>query len=383
MWFAEAIAATAIGWQIYAIRHQALDLALVGLIAFIPQFALAIPAGLLADRLDRRIVAMATGVCALGASLLFLLLALQRSQSIAAYFSVLAFYAVADALATPAVRAMLPSLVSSGQFVRASALMSSLSGFVAIAGPAVAGLLIAIDPWLAFAAVAFLQLGMLVAFFFVNARPHDVLHEESLWESVVGGFRFMIDRKIILGAISLDLFAVLFGGATALLPIYATQILHVGATGYGLLRAAPSLGAALVGVWLVRHPIARDGARWLFWCVAGFGVSTIVFGLSRTMPLSLLALVGTGGFDMVSVVIRNALTQLGVPEAMRGRIGAFENVFIGASNQLGTFESGLVAQWFGPVTSVVFGGIGTIVVVVMWTVLFPALRRFDHLDVSG
>ena len=175
----------------------------------------------------------------------------------------------------------------------------------------------------------------------------------------------------------------LFGGATALLPIYATQILHVGATGYGMLRAAPAIGAAVVGLWLIRHPIQRNGARWLFWCIAGFGVATIVFGLSRNMPLSLVALAGTGGFDMVSVVIRNALTQLGVPEFMRGRVGAFENIFIGASNQLGTFESGMVAAWLGAVPSVVLGGCATIAVVVLWVGLFPALRKFDYLDLSS
>jgi hypothetical protein len=257
--------------------------------------------------------------------------------------------------------------------------MQSVSELAAIAGPAFAGLMIAFDAWLAFAVTAALQLAMIVAYFFLDPRG-NAPHGESLWASVVGGFRFIIDQKIILGAISLDLFAVLFGGATALLPIYATQILHVGATGYGLLRAAPSVGAALVATWLIRHPIHRDGARWLFWCVAGFGVSTVVFGLSRYLALSLLALAGTGGFDMVSVVIRTALTQLGVPEMMRGRIGAVENVFIGASNQLGTFESGLVAQWFGPVFSVVFGGVATIAVVVLWLGLFPALRRFDRLE---
>ncbi|HTV74397.1 MAG TPA: MFS transporter [Candidatus Acidoferrales bacterium] len=379
-WFAEAIANTAIAWQIYAIRHQALDLALVGLVAFIPQLLLAIPAGLIADRLDRRAVVIVMGAGALAGSLLFLMLALQRSHSVAAYLGVLLLYSVADALSVPALRAMLPSLVHGAQYLRATAMISAVSEFGAIAGPAIAGMLIAIAPWLAFGIAAILQLATIAAFFFVGSHARSAPPEESLWASAIGGFRYMLDRKIILGAISLDLFAVLFGGATALLPIYATQILHVGATGYGFLRAAPSLGAALVGIWLVRRPIHRNGARWLFWCIAGFGLSTIVFGFSHNMALSLLALTGTGGFDMVSVVIRNALAQLGTPEAMRGRVGAFENVFIGASNQLGTFESGMVAQWFGPVVSVVFGGFATIVVVALWTRIFPDLRRFDRLE---
>jgi MFS family permease len=352
----------------------------VGLIAFVPQLLLAVPAGLIADRLDRRTVVITSGAGALAGSLLFCMLALQHSQSVAAYLGVLLLYSIADALGVPALRAMLPSLVSGEQFLRATAMISAVSEFGAIAAPALAGLLIALTPWLAFGLATLLQLVTIAAFFFVGAHARSGPPAESLWASAIGGFRYMLDRKIILGAISLDLFAVLFGGATALLPIYATQILHVGATGYGLLRAAPSVGAALVGVLIVRRPIRHDGARWLFWCVAGFGVSTIVFGFSRNMTLSLVALAGTGGFDMVSVVIRNALTQLGTPEAMRGRVGAFENVFIGASNQLGTFESGMVAQWFGPVVSVVFGGAATIAVVVLWLWLFPALRRFDHLE---
>jgi MFS family permease len=341
---------------------------------------LAVPAGLIADRLDRRAVVIVTGVGALAGSLLFFMLALQHSHSVAAYLGVLLLYSIADALGVPALRAILPSLVSGERYLRATAMLSSVSEFGAIAGPALAGVLIAISAPFAFAATALLQLATLLAFFFLDARVSTGPHEESLWRSVVGGFRFMIGRKIIFGAISLDLFAVLFGGATALLPIYATNILHVGATGYGLLRAAPSVGAALVGIWLIRRPIQRNGARWLFWCVAGFGVSTIVFGLSRNVPLSLIALAGTGGFDMVSMVIRNALTQLRVPESMRGRVGAMENIFIGASNQLGTFESGAVASWIGAVPSVVAGGCATLIVIALWAVLFPALRRFDRLE---
>jgi Transmembrane secretion effector len=351
----------------------------VGLIAFLPQLLLAVPAGLIADRLDRRMVVIVTNIGALIGSLLFLMLALQHSQSIAAYFGALLLYSTADALGVPATRAMLPSLVTGEQYMRATALISSVSQFGTIAGPAIAGILIAFSAASAFVATVVLQLVAIVAFFFLESRVNSEALEESLWQSAVGGFRFVIERKIILGAISLDLVAVLFGGATALLPIYATQILHVGATGYGMLRAAPAVGAAVVGLWLIRHPIKRNGARWLFWCIAGFGLATIVFGVSHNMPLSLVALAATGGFDMVSVVIRNALTQIGVPEFMRGRVGAFENVFIGASNQLGTFESGVVAQWLGPVASVVLGGCATVVVVAMWVGIFPALRRFDHL----
>ena len=337
----------------------------------------------MADRVDRRIVVIVTSAGALIASLLFLFLAFERSQSVAAYLGALFIFSVADIFNTPAMRAIFPALVRSANYMRANALTQSVSEVAAITGPAFAGLLIALHAWLAFAVAALLQLVTLVALFFLPRGEAAPPPDESLWASVVGGFRFIIDKKTILGAISLDLFAVLFGGATSLLPIYATQILHVGATGYGLLRAAPSVGAALVAMWMLRRPIQRNGGRWMFWCVAGFGVATIVFGFSRNLTLSLAALAATGGFDMVSVVIRNALTQLGVPEMMRGRIGAVENIFIGASNQLGAFESGLVASWFSPVASVVFGGAATLVVVILWTGLFPALRRFDRLDVSS
>jgi Transmembrane secretion effector len=327
-------------------------------------------------------VVIVTSGGALVASLLFLLLAFEGSQSVGAYLGVLFIFSVADIFNTPAMRALFPSLVRGANYMRANALTQSVSEVAAIAGPAFAGLLIAFHGWFAFAVTALLQLVTLVALFFLPRGQPAAQSEESLLASVRSGFRFIIDKKTILGAISLDLFAVLFGGATSLLPIYATQILHVGATGYGLLRAAPSVGAAFVATWMLRHPIQRNGGRWMFWCVAGFGVATIVFGLSRNLALSVVALAATGGFDMVSVVIRNALTQLGVPEMMRGRIGAVENIFIGASNQLGMFESGLVASWFGPVTSVVFGGAATIAIVVLWVGLFPALRRLDHLDVS-
>jgi MFS family permease len=355
----------------------------VGLISFLPQLLLAVPAGLIADRLDRRGVVIVTGCGALAGSLLFCWLALQHSHSVAAYLGVLLLYSTADALGVPAIRAMLPSIVSAEAYLRAAATISTVSELGAIAAPAVAGVLIAVAAPLAFAAAALLQFVMVAAFGFVRPQSRQAPAIESLWASVIGGFRFMLGRKVILGAISLDLFAVLFGGATSLLPIFATTILHVGPTGYGVLRAAPSIGAALVGLWIVRRPIRRNGARWLFWCVAGFGVSTIVFGFSRNLPLSLVALAFTGGFDMVSMVIRNALTQLGVPEAFRGRVGAFENIFIGASNQLGTFESGAVAQVLGPVASVVLGGFATIAVVLAWVGLFPDLRRFDHLELPA
>ncbi len=381
-WTASAVDDTAIAWQVYGVRHQPFDLALVGLILFVPQLLLAIPAGLIADHLDRRAVCIATAIGNVIGSGLFLWLALINTHSLAMYYGAIAFTAVAYALGAPAQRALLASIVTGERYLRASAFVSSIAQVTVIGGPALAGLLIAVSPALAFAAALAFNLIALIGFFFLKARAPQPLGEGSgaMWGSVLEGLRFITTRKIILGAISLDLFAVLFGGATALLPIYATQILHVGATGFGILRAAPAVGAAGVAAWLVRRPIERHGARWLFWSIAGFGVSTIVFGLSHTMLLSLIALAFTGAFDMVSMVIRNALTQLGVPEAMRGRIGAVENIFIGASNELGTFESGTVAAWLGPIPSVVIGGCATLVVIALWAGLFPELRRFDRLS---
>jgi len=203
-----------------------------------------------------------------------------------------------------------------------------------------------------------------------------------LLHAAIEGIRFIFKRKIVLGAISLALFAVLFGGATALLPVYAASILHVGPTGFGILRSAPALGAALVAAFIARHPLKRRAGRVLFYCVAGFGVATIVFGISKNFWLSVIALALTGGFDMVSVIIRVALVQLGTPDAMRGRVNAVENVFIGASNELGAFESGTLAAFIGTEASVVAGGVATLVVIALWTVLFPKLRTFDRLDPS-
>ena len=354
----------------------------MGLILFLPELLLAVLAGFIADHLDRRVVTIVSGAATCATIAVFALLAFANTRSLPAYYVALACYAIAVTLGIPALRSMLASIVQGEHYLRGSALISSVSEFAAIAGPAIAGLLIALDVPLAFAASCALQAIAVAAVFFLGPQRPEHADESmpSLWRSTVEGLRFIRDRKIILGAISLDLFAVLFGGATALLPIYAVQVLHVGATGYGLLRAAPSVGAALVGIALIRRPIRRNGARWLFWCIAGFGLSTIVFGLSRNMPLSLIALAGVGGFDMVSMVIRNAITQLRVPEAMRGRVSAIENIFIGASNELGMFESGAVAAWLGPVLSVVLGGVATLAVVALWVPFFPALRRFDRLE---
>ncbi len=381
-WLANAVADAAIGWQIFSIRHSAFDLGLVGLVLFIPQLLLALPAGVIADRFERRTVCMLAGLAnALMLALLFVL----TQANVAAlppYFAVLALTSVAYTLGVPAQRSILPTVVSPRDFVRASAIISSVSQFIAIAGPAVAGLLIVAGTPLAFAFAAITQLVSTAALFFLDKRPPADVNETAapMLHAALEGVRYVFTRKIVLAAISLDLFAVLFGGAVAMLPAYATQVLHVGPSGFGLLRAAPGIGAALVAMLIVRKPIERRAGPRLLWCVTGFGIATIVFGASQNFVLSVLALAFTGGFDMVSMVIRTTLVQLQTPDEMRGRVGAVENIFIGASNELGAFESGTAAALLGLVPSVILGGVATCAIIAIWSVLFPQLRTFDRLS---
>lgn len=368
----------AMSWQVFQLRHNPFDLGLIGLVLFVPQLLLALPAGVLADRYDRRMICIAStltealGLCG------FVALVFLHVQSLAIYLGAVAFVGIAHSMGIPAQRSLLATIVRSEHFVRAQATSSSVGQLITIAGPAVAGALIALSTSIAFGAAALSYVAATVAFTFL--QPREMAYENvPLLRAALEGIRFIFNRKIVLAAISLDLFAVLFGGATALLPVYATTILHVGPTGFGALRAAPAAGAAIVAAFIVRHPVSRKAGRTLLICVAGFGAATIVFGISRNFTLSLVALALTGGFDMVSMVIRNVLVQLRTPDAMRGRVGAVENVFIGASNELGAFESGTVASLIGTQASVVLGGIATIVVILAWAALFPELRRFDRL----
>jgi MFS family permease len=381
-WLAMSVADVAIGWQVFALRHNAFDLGLIGLIAFLPQLLLALPAGVLADRVDRRLIG-GTGfnIINLGCSLAYVWLAYTHTLSLAAWFAALAVQSTAAALAAPAQRSILAQIVQGERFIRASALTSSFAQLIRIAGPALAGLLIAIDVPFAFIAAALAQLCAAIAYAMLAPRPPDVSTNEdaSMLQHALQGVRYIVENKVVLGAISLDLFAVLFGGATALLPLFATQILHVGAVGFGLLRAAPAIGAAFTALFIVRRPLRRNGGRWLFWCVGGFGIFTIVFGLSRSFLLSFAALALAEACDMASVTIRIALVQLRTPDGVRGRVSAVENVFIGASNELGAFESGAVASLIGAVPCVVLGGAATLAVIGLWSLILPSLRRLDRL----
>ena len=378
---ASTVVDVAIGWQVFAIRHNPFDLGIVGLIAFAPQLLLALPAGVLADRLDRRLVCIAVALVDLVCSVIFIVLAHRQSASLGAWFTALGVASTVSAIGIPAMRSILAQITQAKTFVRASALMSSIAQLITIAGPALAGVLIAAGAPFAFVAAAAAQLLSAVAFAMLSPRPQErsARDDVPLAEAALEGVRYIAHNRVVLGAISLDLFAVLFGGATALLPVFATDILHVGAIGFGLLRAAPAIGAAIVALLVARRPIHRNGARWLFWCVCGFGVFTIVFGLSRSFWLSTAALVLTGGFDMISMVIRDVLVQLRTPDAMRGRVSAVENIFIGASNELGAFESGTLASLIGAAPCVVAGGIATLAVIGLWALIFPSLRQFDRL----
>jgi len=374
---AYSIETVAIGWQVYGLRHRPLDIGLVGLVLFVPQLLLAIPAGSLADRFDRRIICVACACGEVVAELVFVGLVLAGSRSLAVNLAAVALIGIAHSLGDPAERALLAGIVRSERFVRAQAMTTSVGEVVTIVGPALGGVLIAIGLPVAFGAAAAAYALAALAFSFLAPRPTEERATEP--GAAIAGLRFVLHHPVILGAISLDLFAVLFGGATALLPVYATQILHVGPIGYGALRSAPAVGAALVAAYLTRHPIARRAGPLLLWCVAGFGVATIVFAFSHNLVLSLLALAATGGFDIVSVVIRTTLVQLDTPNAMRGRVSAIENIFIGASYQLGAFESGVLAALVGTVASVAVGGAATLAVIGLWAILFPALRSYDRI----
>ena len=375
---AYSIETVAIGWQVFGLRHRPFDLGLVGLLLFIPAVVLAVPAGIAADRIDRRVLCAICSVVEAACELSFIALVVSGSRTVGLYFGAVALIGAAHAFGSPAQRVLLASIVRSQHFVRAQAIASTFMQLIAVAGPALGGALVAVNVPSAFGAAALCYVVGAGAFAMLKSRGTELERAPEPREAIAG-IRYIASHPVILGPISLDLFAVLFGGATALLPAYATQILHVGAVGYGLLRSAPAVGAMLVAAWIVRHPLSRRTGALLLGCVAGFGVATIIFGVSRELWLSLLMLALAGGFDMVSVVIRSTLVQLRTPTVMRGRVTAIENVFIDASNELGAFESGAAAALIGVVGSVVFGGAATLVVIAIWSALFPSLRRLDHI----
>jgi len=370
----------AVGWQVYEVTRRPLDLGLIGLSQFLPFVLLILPAGHFADTRDRRYILVGCYALMLVCALALLLFSWHGLTSALPVFGVMTLFGVARAFAMPTSQALLPNLVPREQFGPAVAFNSSLWQVTTIAGPAIGGLL-----YLAGARVVYFTVATLLAVSVLmlatlrhggekSGSPAPPLDRHQLLE----GLRFVRGRRPVLGAISLDLFAVIFGGATALLPVYAADVLHVGPSGLGWLRAAPGVGAALTGVLLGALPVTRHVGRWMFGGVAVFGVATLVFGLSTSLWVSMAALTVLGAGDMVSVYIRHLLVQLETPDAIRGRVSAVNSVFIGASNELGEFESGVAAAWFGVVPAVLLGGAASLVVAALWMRLFPELWKMDR-----
>ncbi|MCP9319371.1 MFS transporter [Acetobacter persici] len=378
--FSSQVQAVAVGWQIYALTHSAAALGFVGLAQFLPMVAFIFPAGHAADQRDRRrIVITCQAIEALAAAFMALA-SFAHFLAPGMIYGLVALFGVCRAFEMPAQQTFLPSLVPTSVFPRAAALSSSLFQVASIAGPSLGGLLYGLGAGVCYAlcaagfAIAALATTSMTLRF--PARPR----QPATLAAVFGGISFLRRKPAMLGALSLDLFAVLLGGATAMLPLFATDILHAGPWGLGLLRAAPAIGALLVATVLARYPLGRHAGRWMFVSVMIFGVATIIFGLSRSIPVSILALAVLGGADVISVMVRSALVQLGTPDEMRGRVSAVNMLFIGSSNQLGEFESGMLASAIGAVPAVVVGGIGTLVITAVWMALFPGLRDLDRLD---
>jgi len=371
----------AVGWQVFEITHRAFDLGLVGLAQFLPGVLLFLVAGHAADRHDRTCL---LNICYAGfilCSVLLLALTLRHSRSVYAIYAVLLLLGVVRCFNWPASRALLPLLVPADYFSKAVAWNASLFQAATILGPSIGGILYALvgGPSVVYGTATAASAIALIASFRIHTTSQPRPAEEMSFHTVMAGFRYVWREKVVLGSISLDMFAVLLGGAVALLPVYASDILRTGPWGLGLLRSAPGVGAAMMALFLAQKPI-RGRAGWIMLiCVAGFGVFTIVFGLSRSLMISLFALFMVGATDMVSVIIRATLVQIATPDEMRGRVNAVDMLFIGASNELGEFESGLTAHWFGTVRAVVLGGVGTLIVIALWAWLFPDLRNADKL----
>ncbi|HLX27041.1 MAG TPA: MFS transporter [Casimicrobiaceae bacterium] len=377
---ARQMVAVAVGWQMYALTGSALDLGFVGLAQFVPSFLLVLVAGHVADRFDRRRVVQAC-VIVEGAAALGLCIgsALGRIEP-AMIYALVVVVGASRAFEMPTMQALLPAVVPESILARAIAANASAGQTAIIVGPALGGLLYVAGASVAYGASATLFLVTAIVLYFVKSRHAPRPAQAPRLSSVLDGIRFIRGHKAVLGAISLDMFAVLLGGATALLPIYARDILHTGPWGLGLLRSATAVGALGMAIWLARHPLRAHAGKRMFEAVALFGVATIVFGVSRSFALSLVALIVLGAADMVSVVVRQSLVQLQTPDHMRGRVSAVNALFIGTSNQLGEFESGLTASWLGVVPSVVAGGIGTLAIVFLWIRFFPALAATNRLD---
>ncbi|UGQ47454.1 MFS transporter [Massilia endophytica] len=368
----------AIGWQVYAMTHNLFYLGMIGLAQFAPFLLLILPAGHVADQFNRRNIITLCLATQLLVSLMLWSFSVVGLEVVWPVFAVLVLFGSARAFMGPATQAILVNLVPQEDFSKAVALSSSSFHVAVILGPTLGGLLYIYGPNVVYAVGSALLLISVVLMAFSKSPPQSTRREPATWHSVLEGLRFVFSRPIVLGAISLDLFAVLFGGATALLPALAHDVLHVGPTGLGLLRTAPGAGAALCSIALAFMPITRRVGPWMFGGVAVFGICTVILGATDSFAIALAALLLMGAGDMISVYVRHLLVQYETPDAIRGRVSAVNSVFIGASNELGEFESGVTAGWFGLTRAVIFGGVATLLVTGAWMKLFPVLSRMDR-----
>jgi len=376
---ASQMLAVAIGWQVYSLHHHPLDLGLVGLAEFVPLPLLALPAGQLADRVSRRLVTAVSLVLDVAIAGGLVAITLAGASTIWPYLAIGATAGVASAAGNPATRALTPEIVPTELLQGAVALRSVAGQVGVVAGPAIGGVVFAVEPVAVYASAAALFAVALAAILALPARDAPESTEPPNWESLVAGLRFVLRTRMLLGAVMLDLVAVLLGDAIALAPVFAQTILDVGPIGLGALRAAPSAGALVAGVLIARRPLRLPAGATLLTVVAIFGAATIVFGLSRSLPLSLAALAITGFADMISMNIRATTVAVVTPLALQGRVNAVEWVFISASNELGAFEAGGVASILGAARAVVLGGSLMVAVAVAWRRLFPALSRLGPL----
>jgi MFS family permease len=381
----------AVAWQVYSITHRPLDLGYTGLALFLPGLVFLLPAGHVADRFDRRQIILLCYSLQILCTITLLALTRAGVHTVLPIYTVLFLVGTGRAFSGPASSALIPHLVPEKHFVNAVTWGGAIFQFANTVGPALGGVMFTLplahfvpDTRLEGAGIVYVfTLGTLGWFLILvtslSVRPGRMEHRSASLRVVLAGFRYVFNMPMLLGSLSLDLFVVLLGGSVALMPIFAQEILHTGPRGLGMLRAAPAVGALVTSLLMARFPLRHKAGVRLFVCVAIFGAATVVFGASRSLWLSLAALAITGAADMISVIIRGSLLQLGTPSEMRGRVSAVNSLFVGASNELGEFESGLTAQWLGAVRATIFGGIGSLLVAGIWSALFPDLRQADEL----
>ena len=380
----------AVAWQVYSITHRALDLGYTGLALFLPGLFFLLPAGHVADRYDRRQIILLCNALQNACTAALLAIAVTGVRDVRLIYAVLFAIGTGRSFSGPASSALIPHLVPEGHFVNAVTWGAAIFQLANIAGPALGGILFTLPLKGPLAGAGIVYIVMLVALVIflvlissLSVRMGRMEHRDVSLKVVLAGFQYVRRSPILLGSFSLDLFVVLLGGASALMPIFAQEILHTGPKGLGMLRAAPAMGALVISLALARFPLRNKAGLRLFVCVGLFGAATIVFGLSHNLILSLAALAVAGAADMISVVVRSSVLQLATPPEMRGRVSAVNSMFLGASNELGEFESGVTAQWLGAVRATVAGGIGAMMVTGLWSVLFPSLRDADELTAKA